>query len=358
MDQNKQPDMQEKAAKERKKRLLWGFLSAVIAALTIWAVASQQKSFSFRAMLDSLADADPVWMACAVAAMLGFIIFEGLALRTACRALRYPTSFWSGCSYAAGDIYFSAITPSASGGQPASALLMMHGGIPGSVAAAILMLTLCMYTLSILIIGALSFALAFPVFLSFGSVARVLIVVGFALQIALFTSFVLLIRSKVLMKNILLGLVRILGRLRLIRNPDRLCARLERTIAAYHSRAALLTGHRGLLLRSLLYNLLQRLSIIAVSVFVFLALGGQPSRAGSILAVQSFTVIGSNCVPIPGAMGISDYLLLDGFEAYLSPDLVVSMELITRSVSFYCCVLLCGIIVLIASHRKRKGDRS
>lgn len=358
MDQNNKQDMNGKAFRDRRKRLLWGLLSAVIAALTIWAVASQRKNYSFRALLDCLAGANPFWMACAVAAMLGFIIFEGLALRTACRTLQYPTSFWAGCSYAAGDIYFSAITPSASGGQPASALLMMHGGIPGSVAAAVLMLTLCMYTLSILVIGVLSFALALPVFLSFGTVARVLIVVGFGLQIALFTAFVLLIRSKALMKNILLGLVRILGRLRLIRDPEKFSARLERTIAAYHSRAGLLTGHRGLLLRSFLFNLLQRLSIIAVSMFVFLALGGRPSAAGNIFAVQSFTVIGSNCMPIPGAMGISDYLLLDGFEAYISPNLVVSMELITRSVSFYCCVLLCGIVVLIASHTKRKGDQT
>ena len=358
MDQNRQPDTRGKAAKDRRKRLLWALLSALIAALTIWAVASQRKNFSLRALLDCLSGADPLWMSCAVLSMFGFIAFEGLALRTACNALHYPTSFGGGLSFAAADIYFSAITPSASGGQPASAVLMMRAGIPGSVAAAVLMLTLCMYALSVLIAGVLSFVLAPSVFLSFGPVARVLILVGFGIQILLFLSFLLLIRSKGLIRSILLGLVRLLGRIRLVRDPDRLCERLDRTITAYHSRAAMLTGHRGLLLRSLGYNLLQRLSMISVSMFVFLALGGQPSAAGNIFAVQSYTVIGSNCMPIPGAMGISDYLLLDGFGAFLSPDLVVSMELITRSVSFYSCVLLCGVIVLIASHRKRKGDRS
>ncbi len=63
-------------------------------------------------------------------------------------------------------------------------------------------------------------------------------------------------------------------------------------------------------------------------------------------------------MPIPGAMGVSDYLMLEGFEAFLPPERVVQMELVSRSVSFYCCVLLCGLIVLLASRKKRKGDLS
>ena len=73
--------------------------------------------------------------------------------------------------------------------------------------------------------------------------------------------------------------------------------------------------------------------------------------------MQSFAVIGSNCVPIPGAMGVADYLMLDGFEAFLPPDLVVSMELLSRSISFYACVLLCGLWVFATVFRKRKGRR-
>ena len=357
MDQNNNQAARDKAARERKKRLRWGLLSALIAAFTIWAVTSHVKDFSLRTLLDCLAGAKPGWMLCAVAAMLGFILFEGLAIRSACLAMQYPTSVGAGCSYAAADIYFSAITPSASGGQPAAALLMRHGGIPGSVAAAVLMLTLTMYAFSVLLVGVLCFVLAPSVYWAFGPFARVLIAIGFGIQTLLAAGFVLLFRSEGLVRRIVLGLVRILAALRLLRNPERAAARLERTITEYHRRAGLLTGHRHLLLRSLGYNLLQRFSMIAVSVFVFLALGGRVADAPNIFAVQSYTVIGSNCMPIPGAMGISDYLLLDGFQAYLSPELVVSMELITRSVSFYCCVLLCGLIVLFASHRKRKVDQ-
>ena len=63
--------------------------------------------------------------------------------------------------------------------------------------------------------------------------------------------------------------------------------------------------------------------------------------------MQSFAVLGSNCVPIPGAMGIVDYLMLDGFRAFLPGQQAVNVELLSRSLSFYSCILICGITVLL-----------
>lgn len=358
MDRNHTTNQQDTAVRDRRKRLLWSLLSALIAVLTVWAVTSQAKGFSFRALRDCLAEADPIWMLLAFAGMLGFIFFEGCALRSACNALQYPTTLHSGVAYSAADIYFSAITPSASGGQPACALLMRRGGIPGCVAAPVLMLTLMMYTLAIIVIGVLCFVFFPSVFLSFGPFARLLILLGSLVQLVLVLVFYLLFSSKDLLKKICVGLLRLLARLHLIRRPEAREERLLRTMDEYRRRAALLSGHRSMLLRSFLFNLLQRVSAISVSMFVFLALGGKASFAPRVFAMQSFVVLGSNTVPIPGAMGVSDYLMLEGFEAFLPPERVVQMELVSRSVSFYCCVLLCGLIVLLASRKKRKGDLS
>ena len=82
MDRNHTTNQQDTAVRDRRKRLLWSLLSALIAVLTVWAVTSQAKGFSFRALRDCLAEADPIWMLLAFAGMLGFIFFEGCALRS------------------------------------------------------------------------------------------------------------------------------------------------------------------------------------------------------------------------------------------------------------------------------------
>ena len=156
-------------------------------------------------------------------------------------------------------------------------------------------------------------------------------------------------RGQLMLHNELMGFYRKQGS-----REEALRERLDRTMESYRRCAQLLAGRKGLLRRSYLFNLLQRASMIAVTMFTYLAMGGRGRLAGSIFAMQSYVVIGSNCVPIPGAMGVADYLMLDGFENFLPADLVVSMELLSRSLSFYICVLLCGMFVFFMSVRKRK----
>ena len=344
-------------AEEARKKLRWALLSLVLAALTIHAVSAQWKDFSFAAFLEDLQQADWRWMVPAVLCMLGFIVFEALAIRSACQVLNHPTRLFAACGFAAADIYFSAITPSASGGQPACALLMRRQGIPLMVSAAVLLLTLAMYAMAILTIGLVCVLCWGNVFAVFGGASKTLIVIGFAAQCFLAVTFFLMLWREKLLEKIAVALFELLARLRLIRHVERRRTRLREMMEEYRVCTALLSGHRGLLLRSYFFNLLQRTSQILVTVCCFLALGGRGRLAGDIFAMQSFAVIGSNCVPVPGAMGVVDYLMLDGFEAFLPSDLVVSMELLSRSLSFYICVLLCALIVFVTAFRKRKGSR-
>ena len=70
-----------------------------------------------------------------------------------------------------------------------------------------------------------------------------------------------------------------------------------------------------------------------------------------MFAIQSWVIVGSNAVPLPGAVGVADYLFLDGYGALLSDP--VNMELLSRSISFYICVLTCAIVLLISFIRNR-----
>ena len=96
---------------------------------------------------------------------------------------------------------------------------------------------------------------------------------------------------------------------------------------------------------STIYNFLQRSLQICVSVMIFLAGGGSAAKAVDIWATHAFAVIGSNCIPVPGAMGVIDYLLLDGMKNLMNEQDATSLELASRGLSFYICVLMCVVIV-------------
>ena len=70
--------------------------------------------------------------------------FKALSLGVLSKTLGYRKGILKNYSYASADIYFSAITPSATGGQPASAYYMIKDGIPISHTTAILSVNLLM----------------------------------------------------------------------------------------------------------------------------------------------------------------------------------------------------------------------
>ena len=97
-----------------------------------------------------------------------------------------------------------------------------------------------------------------------------------------------------------------------------------------------------------------------MTAFVYLAMipGANALGAAKIFALQCYVVLGASFVPIPGAMGVTDFLMLDAFGTILSDEAATSLELLSRSLSFYACILLCAICVLVRFvTAKRRGDR-
>lgn len=340
---NKNFDMSGKGEKKKSKKLLWSVLFVIIAVLTVYAVTSQNESFSFSDFVEFLGTLDVKYVICAFVAMLGFIFFEGFAIRTIASAFGYKRSITKNFNYSAADIYFSSITPSASGGQPASALFMIQDGIPGSVTTVILLINLVMYTFAIIAIGLFSFLINPGMFIHFSLLSKILIIVGCVTQLAIAFAFIMLLRHSNILYKICNFFLTLLAKIKIIRNLDGKRERLRDSISTYTEVVHLIKDKKLMLLKAFILNFMQRSSLIAVTVFAFLASGNELASALDIWVAQSMVVLGSNTVPIPGAMGVIDYLMLDAFGNIMSDGMAVNLELLSRTISFYFCVIICGI---------------
>lgn len=330
-----------------KGKIIWTVIFIVIAVATVWAVTRHSKNFSLSDFFDYIGSASPLWMTAAVCSMLLFIVFEAAAIASTCRSFGFKTGFFNGLSYSASDIYFSAITPSASGGQPACGYFMVKDGIPFSVMTVALVSNLAMYTLSIIFIGLVCLILKPMLIYCFNTVSIVLIFVGLGAQVALFSAFMLLLTKDSWLKKMMDGAIRLLAKLRLLRNPDKHLLKVEKVITEYRACSKHMRGHMRMFVKVFIFNVLQRVSQIATTVFAFLATGGKLAEAFDIFSLQSYVVLGTNCMPVPGAIGITDYFMLDAFNAIMDEGLAVKLELLSRSLSFYICILICGVTALV-----------
>ncbi len=341
-----------------KKKILWAVITFCLSLLTIYALF-YNSGLSLSELWQDIEEASPIWLVPAALCMFGFIFFEGRSLVLILRTLGYPAKKRRGFLYAAADIYFSSITPSATGGQPASAFFMHKDGISGVAVTVSLILNLTMYTLAIFTLSILSL-ICFPgVFMSFELPGKILILIGIAMMILMSIFFIILLKKQSILIKTANIIISILRKLHMKTAADKLHSRLDTVIENYNECVVTLAGKKKLLIKTYFLNLLQRASQILVTVFCYFAIHGNIGDGLRVFAIQTYVVMGSNFIPVPGAVGISEFLMYIGYTMLLSDEAAYSLAILSRGISFYTCSIISIITVLfgyiiIRYHRRNE----
>lgn len=330
-----------------KRKWLWTVVTIVLAVLTFWAVMAQNGNISAAEVWASLLQADQRWIFVAFLGAIGFIWFEGYAVILMLDHIGYKRSKRRGFLYGAADVYFSAITPSASGGQPAQAFLMANDGVPMSMVTAVLLMNLIMYTVAVLVCALVFIPMHWQMFLEFSIAGRLLILVGSLTLISLAIFFYLLLRRPKLLFSIVGKVLGLLKKLHLVKRVEDKMEKLKKAEEEYHGAVILMSGSWKMITAVFLCNVGQRLSQLMVTVAVYMGLGGIASKIPALLGVQCLVVLGSNSMPVPGGMGVTDYLMLTGYTSLFGKDMAVHLEMLSRGFSFYVCIFVSALTVFL-----------
>ena len=340
-----------------RKKVFWSVLSLLLAGTTLWGVLSQLGEMPLRQLWASIQQSNKLYLFAACICGGLYIVMEGEAIRRIMTGIGYRVRFRHGILYGASDVYFSAVTPSATGGQPACAVFMIRNGLPTGAVTMTLIVNLILYTVSIVLLGLAAVLTNFRLFFHFRLLSKILIAAGFLILLGLTFLFFLLLRSGKKVFGAIGGLYRFLHRHKVIRLLDARLARLEKAQEDYDQCVRLMREQPVALRKAFCCNFAQRAVRLLVPVLVYLAMGGSVSMAPTILAIQCFVTIGYNCVPVPGGMGVADYLMVDGFAELMGLEDALHVEVLSRSISFYVCVAVSGMIVLVGYLRQRKRER-
>lgn len=335
---------------KKRKTILWLIVSLIIAITTVRVIFLQNRSLSFKKLSLIIKSASPSWIAVSLLLVLGFIVFEGFSLQYILNRLGYTTGLIRGILYSAGDQFFSAITPSASGGQPASAFFMYSDHIPGAAITICLLINLVMYVASTLTIGILCFMINPDILSAFGTASIWLIVFGILATILLTITFVVLLKKPVIIQKCGEKLIHFLSEHRLLKDASRLSDRFKGYYDDYSLCSSVLDSGIKSFIPVFFLDLGQRIVQITVTVTLYLAIEGSTrTNLLDLWTIQALSQIGANFIPVPGGMGVVDYLMIDGFKYLFDTDYAYSFQTICRSFSFYLGTMISGLIVLHGS---------
>ena len=196
--------------------------SVVLLTVIVFAIILlNNKDFSFKNFFDYIKSLNIFYVIGALSCMILFILFEGLSLKLILKKLGYKSKFREAMIYSTSDIYYSAITPSATGGQPASVYYMNKDGIPVSAATAAVTFNIFMYTASIMLIALFAFVVKPSYFLHFDLIYKILIIAGLIVQGAILTFFFLLMKKPAILKALANAVFKLLHKIRVVKDIDK-----------------------------------------------------------------------------------------------------------------------------------------
>ena len=327
--------------KSIKKQFANILFVVILASITIVTLLNSNKELNFSSLKSFFYECNIFYIIASFVCMLAFVLFEALSLKIILRKLGCKTKIASALAYSSADVYYSAITPSATGGQPASAYYMIKDGVSGGASGFSLIFNLVGYTLAILIIGIVALFFRFDMFLQFTTFVKFLVVFGIVAQVFLLGFFIGCMCWHTQILKIGRFFVSLLHNVHIIKDKEKWLARVERAVEKYRCCYDDFQKHKFTFLWVLLCNIAQRVSQMMVSVFV--CKSAIDCSMWEIFIMQSFVLVGYNSIPLPGGIGAYEYLYLQIYGLALPKSFIVVAVMVTRAISYYISMLVSGI---------------
>lgn len=329
--------------KSKKKYVISVLFFVILLVFTYYVLF---KNNDIKDVLNSLKTMSYRYLIIGVALVLIYLFTEAIYIKISLKSLNSKISLWQGFVYSCTEFYFSAITPSSTGGQPAQAYYMSKDGVPFTKSSVILILNTITFKFVLIIMGL--FAIIFYPRLIFNNsiVFTIVFIFGIVCNITMIIVCLALMYSKKWINKIAIFLINIGAKLHIIKNKEAKLEKVQSYIAEYHESANYIKNHLSVAFKITILTVFQRLAMFSIAYVVYRSFGLNTFSYVELVVIQIGVALAIDSLPLPGGIGASEALLLLIYKKLFSENLVVPAMLVTRGLSYYLCLLLSGAVVL------------
>ena len=291
----------------------------------------------------------PVYYAAGFIFINLFVWCESYIIYRMLRVLQYQQVPKRNCiKYSYVGFFFSCITPSASGGQPAQLYYMNRDKVDVSVGAVILLIVTILYKFVLVFLGTLIFIFRHSLISEYIQGAAFFFYLGMALNVICVIVMFLLVFQQTLASRMIIGLVKGLEKIHVLRRKEERIRKLEDSMMEYHKAAAVIQEHKKLIAGMFGVTLVQRLIHFSITYLIYRGLGLSALGIVDVVALQCVISIAVDMLPLPGGMGISEGLFLSIFRKIFTGGLLYPAMLLSRGISYYALLLISAVMTCVA----------
>lgn len=255
--------------------------------------------------------------------------------------------------------FFSAITPSSTGGQPMQVYLLSKMGISAGYSTSCMTQKFIVYQLTSTAISVFAIFLRFDYFVATMNTPYKwsLVVLGFISQIGITAILLIVSFSKGLSRKLLKLANKLMHKIKFIKNPDKKAEALEQQIQSFHEANRNVFKYKKRLVLYYALVLLQILFSLSCPYFLYLAFGFNQANPVDMICSQAYVNLTSNLIPLPGASGAAEIAYNMFMAPYFVNGTLKSAILIWRFISYYAVIVCTAPFARFTGRKKRLDDR-
>ena len=299
-------------------------------------------------IFSKVSQASPGYLVLGVICVIIYIYIESDIIHYMLQTLGIKTKRFTCFLYSGVGFFFSCITPASTGGQPAQIYYMKKSKIPVPVSTVVLMIVTITFKLVLVVVGLFLLFFQQAFINKYLSGILPIFYLGIALNFIVVVAMMILTFDQKLAKNIMMAGLKLLVKLKLMKQKPRRAEKLSKSMDSYNGAAQYLRGHKLVIFRVFFITLVQRFVLFFATYFTYKAFGLHGSSIYDIVMLQAVISISVEMLPLPGGMGISEGLFLAIFIPIFGPGLIMPGMILSRGLGYYTQLLLSAAMTCYA----------
>jgi len=273
------------------------------------------------------------WLLSCIGALLLYWLTDALLLHDITRYMYGPQPFTRSLKIGMIGLYYCALTPSSTGGQPMQVIYMKRDGIPVGTATCIVGIKFVIFELSLCALYIAGMVMRGAYFYVHSNQAFWFSILGFVVNLIAVSCIILTIVNEKLVLNAGKGILKFLARFRIIRRLDNKIVAYERTIGDYHTAASYISKHKLHAFGSFFISVFNLGFMFVIPYLIYLSFGYTKYSLFDIFVMESFLFLAVSFFPLPGAAGASEGGFLLFFGQFFAAATAVAMALLAQQSS-------------------------
>lgn len=322
--------------------------------LTVWILIRSNNLSSFTQLIGKT---NKFFLLLAFLSMVLFWVSDAYIIHKMKKTLNIKGSFKSSIKLAMIGQYYSAITPFATGGQPAQIYSLVSDGAQIGTASSLMITKLLIYQIVVTFYSMFMFMIKFSFLLKEAKLSFPFVMVGCLFNFIAALIIIGLFYNERLIRKIFYKLFILGNKLNLIKDIKKSKDKLNMHLLDYKISINSMKEDKETAFILIIATFIQLTFYFSITYFVYLAVGLSRTRYLDIIAIQSLHYMAVSLMPTPGTLGAAEggfYIL---YSSIFPKNILTFAMILWRFIDYYFGIIVGGSVALIDFIRgKNKKD--